>query len=65
MMRRALLRAARDLANGIEPATADTSLPFERILSAERIILPTDDWTKLGTDEDPLVATRLAPTPLV
>jgi phenylpropionate dioxygenase-like ring-hydroxylating dioxygenase large terminal subunit len=65
MMRRQLIRAAKNLARGIEPATADTSLPLEKILSAERIILPEDDWTKLGTDEDPLVAEKLAPTPLV
>jgi hypothetical protein len=60
-MRRQLIKAAKNLAQGIEPATADTSLPFERILSAERIILPADDWTKLGTDEDPLVANMVAP----
>lgn len=65
MMRRQLIRAAKNLAKGIEPPTVDTSLPFEKILSAERIILPTDDWTKLGTDEDPLVREQLAPTPLV
>jgi hypothetical protein len=63
-MRRQLIRAAKNLAQGIEPPTADTSLPLEKILSAERIILPSEDWTKLGTDEDPLVA-ELAPTPLV
>jgi phthalate 4,5-dioxygenase len=64
-MRRQLIKAARNLAKGIEPPTADTSLPLEKILSAERIILPADDWTKLGTDEDPLVMEKLAPTPLV
>jgi nitrite reductase/ring-hydroxylating ferredoxin subunit len=55
-MRRLLIKAAKELANGIEPVTADTSLPYENIRSAERIILPTEDWRKLGTEEDPLVA---------
>jgi phenylpropionate dioxygenase-like ring-hydroxylating dioxygenase large terminal subunit len=66
VMRRQLVRAAKDLARGIEPPTADTSLPFERILSAERIIHPGDDWRKLGTEEDPLVrGMELAPAPVV
>jgi phthalate 4,5-dioxygenase len=60
-MRRQLIDAAKALANGIEPPTADTSLPFEKILSAERIILATDDWRKLGTQEDPVVHERAAP----
>jgi phenylpropionate dioxygenase-like ring-hydroxylating dioxygenase large terminal subunit len=65
-MRKKLIKAAKDLANGIEPPTADTSLPFEEVLSAERIILPSEDWRKLGTEEDPLVAgMKVAPTPLV
>jgi hypothetical protein len=55
-MRRILIDAARNLAKGIEPPTADTSLPLENIRSAERIILPTEDWRKLGTQEDPLIA---------
>ncbi len=64
-MRRQLINAAKDLANGIEPPTADTSLPLERVLSAERVILPADDWRKLGTDEDPLVAETPVPMPTV
>jgi hypothetical protein len=55
-MRRMLIRAAKDLADGIEPKTADTSLPFEKIHSAERILAPGEDWRKLGTDEDPMMA---------
>jgi phthalate 4,5-dioxygenase oxygenase subunit len=63
-MRRQLIKAAKDLAQGIEPATADTSLPFEKVRSAERIILPTEDWRKLGTEEDPMVtALSLEPLP--
>jgi nitrite reductase/ring-hydroxylating ferredoxin subunit len=53
-MRRMLIDAAKNLANGIEPPTADTSLPLEKIRSAERIILPGDDWRDLATDKDPL-----------
>ena len=63
-MRRLLIKAAKELENGIEPVTADTSLPYEDIRSAERIILPTEDWRKLGTEEDPLVA-EMAATPQV
>jgi phthalate 4,5-dioxygenase len=64
MMRRKLIKAAKELVQGIEPPTADTSLPFENILSAERIIPAGEDWRKLGTDADPLVAELVAPTPL-
>ena len=63
-MRRVLIDAARALANGTEPPTAETSLPFEKVLSAERIILPTEDWRKLGTDEDPLVKEKAVVPPL-
>jgi hypothetical protein len=59
-MRRQLVKAAKNLAQGIEPPTADTSLPLEKILSAERIILPSEDWRKLGTEEDPLVVDMIA-----
>jgi phthalate 4,5-dioxygenase oxygenase subunit len=65
MMRRKLIQAAKDLARGIEPPTVDTSLPLDKILSAERIIPANDDWRKLGTEQDPLVAQLVAPTPLV
>ncbi len=54
-MRKSLIKAAKDLAKGIEPPTADMSLPLEEIRSAERIILPTDDWRLLGTAADPVV----------
>jgi hypothetical protein len=65
MMRRKLIQAAKDLARGIEPPTVDTSLPLDKILSAERIIAANEDWRKLGTEQDPLVAQLVAPTPLV
>jgi hypothetical protein len=53
-MRRMLIKAARDLANGIEPGATDPSLPYETIRSAERNIAPSDDWRDLGTEKDPL-----------
>ena len=64
-MRKTLLKAAKDLAKGIEPPTADTSLPLENIRSAERIILPSEDWRDLGTAKDPVVTQMMvAPVPL-
>jgi phthalate 4,5-dioxygenase len=53
-LRRMLIDAAKNLAKGIEPPTADTSLPLEKIRSAERIILRGEDWRELATDKDPL-----------
>jgi len=63
-LRRQLIDAAKDLANGIEPLTADTSQPFEKILSAERIISPSEDWRLLGTEQDPLVRGMEMPIPI-
>jgi hypothetical protein len=54
-MRRMLIKAAKDLANGIEPPALDPTKPFDRIRSAERVIRKEDDWRILGTDEDPVV----------
>ena len=54
-MRRMLIDAARNLEKGIEPPGIDPSMPWYSIRSAERNILPEDDWRKLGTDEDPFV----------
>jgi nitrite reductase/ring-hydroxylating ferredoxin subunit len=54
-MRRMLIKAARDLAEGIEPIGVDPNLPYTTIRSAERNIAVNDDWRKLGTDADPIV----------
>jgi hypothetical protein len=54
-MRRMLLKAAKDLANGIEPPAVDPSLPYTSIRSAEKILAPGEDWRVLGTDQDPLL----------
>ncbi len=54
-MRRMLIKAARDLANGAEPPAIDGSMPFAKIRSAERIMDHGEDWRDLGTERDPLV----------
>jgi nitrite reductase/ring-hydroxylating ferredoxin subunit len=53
-MRQQLVRAARDLANGIEPPATDGALGFRRIYGAERILAAGEDWRQLGTDADPI-----------
>jgi hypothetical protein len=57
-MRSMLIRAAKDLAQGIEPPGLEG--PFHKIRSAERNIRVQDDWRVLGTEEDPVVAEVLA-----
>jgi hypothetical protein len=53
-MRKILLRAAKDYANGIEPPAIDPTLPFTEIRGAEKILEPGEDWRRLGTPADPL-----------
>ena len=53
-MRRMLIKAARDLANGIEPLATDPGLPYQTIRSAERNIARDADWRELGTEKDPM-----------
>jgi hypothetical protein len=53
-MRSMLIKAAKDLDNGIEPA--GLTGPFSTIRSAERNIRVEDDWRLLGTEQDPVVA---------
>ncbi len=53
-MRRILLKAAKDLARGIEPPALDPSLPYKEIRGAEKILTPGEDWRTLGTPADPL-----------
>jgi hypothetical protein len=53
-MRRMLIKAAKDLANGIEPKALDPSADYKSIRSAERNIEATADWRELGTDADPM-----------
>jgi phenylpropionate dioxygenase-like ring-hydroxylating dioxygenase large terminal subunit len=58
-LRNILLKAAKDLANGIEPPATDPSLSYKSIRSAEKILAPGEDWRVLGTDEDPMVIEKL------
>ncbi len=54
-LRAILIKAAKDLAKGIEPPATDPSLPFSTIRSAEKILAPGEDWRILGTEDDPMV----------
>jgi hypothetical protein len=53
-MRRILLKAAKDLANGIEPPAIDPDLPYKEIRGAEKVLAAGEDWRILGTRQDPL-----------
>ncbi len=61
-MRQQLVKAARDLANGLEPPATDGTLDFRSIYGAERILASGEDWRFLGTDADPIF--RVAEPPL-
>ena len=57
-MRRMLIKAAKDLANGIEPPGRQGD--FAGIRSAEKVLEPGEDWRRLGTEADPVVLTATA-----
>ena len=55
-MRRLLIKAARDLAKGIEPPATQTDAGASRASTrAEKILAPGEDWRLLGTPADPTV----------
>jgi phthalate 4,5-dioxygenase len=54
-MRRMLIKAARELEQGVEPIGLDGSMAFDKIRSAERILDHGQDWRELGTAADTLV----------
>ena len=54
-MRQQLLKAAKDLQEGLEPPALDPSYPYHLIRSAEKILAPGEDWRTLGTPSDPVV----------
>jgi len=54
-MRRLLIQAARDLADGIEPPAIDPALDYNGFRSAEKILAPGEDWRLLGTGDDPVM----------
>jgi hypothetical protein len=51
-MRQLLVQSAKNLAKGIEPPGIDPNYPFHLIRSAEKILLPGEDWRKLATMDD-------------
>ena len=61
-MRQMLVRAARDLAQGVEPPALGEG-DYVRIYGAERILAPSQDWRVLGTEKDPIF--DMAETPAV
>jgi hypothetical protein len=54
LVRRMLINAAKDLARGIEPPALDPSLPYDKIGSPSKVLTPGEDWTLLGSENDPL-----------
>ena len=52
-MRRVLIEAAKNLAQGIEPPAIDPSLPYDRIGTPDKVLEPGEDWTVLGSENDP------------
>jgi phthalate 4,5-dioxygenase len=52
LMRRLLINAAKNLAQGIEPPALDPSLPYDKIGRPDKVLLPGEDWTTLGTERD-------------
>ena len=59
--RQLLLKAAKDLANGIEPPCVDPSLPYTEVRSGEKILAPGEDWRLVGSNADPVVRRCLEP----
>jgi hypothetical protein len=55
-MRRMLIDAAMNLAQGIEPPAVDPALDYNDFRSAEKILAPDEDWRALGTQADPVMA---------
>jgi hypothetical protein len=57
-MRSLLIKAAKDLADGIEPPALD-GIDFTSIRSGEKILAPGEDWRLVGSDADPVVMRTL------
>ena len=54
-MRRLLLVAAKNVADGGDPPAVSPDLDFRSIRSAEKILEEGEDWRVLGTSNDPMV----------
>jgi hypothetical protein len=61
-MRQMLVKAAKDLADGIEPPALNPEYAFNEIRSAEKILAPGEDWRSLGTPSDPTVQMHMVVT---
>jgi len=61
-LHRVLLRAAKGLADGMEPPALGGSGDFRTIRGAEKVLADGEDWRVLGTDDDPIVAEALLAT---
>jgi phenylpropionate dioxygenase-like ring-hydroxylating dioxygenase large terminal subunit len=53
LLRRILLRAAKDVARGLEPPALEGSLPYDKIEWPDKMLNPGEDWTRVGTEIDP------------
>jgi len=53
LARRLLINAAKNLERGIEPPAVDPSLPYDRIRVPDKVLATGEDWTTLGTEQDP------------
>ena len=51
-MREMLLKAATDLAAGIEPPALDPGFDWTSVRSAEKILAPGEDWRLVATQAD-------------
>jgi hypothetical protein len=66
LVRRMLINAAKKLAAGVEPPALDPSLPYDKIGSPSKVLTPGEDWTVLGSENDPIYTGRpLAEAPSV
>jgi hypothetical protein len=54
-MRRMLIGAARDLANGAEPPVLDATRSYDSFRPSEKILARDEDWRFLGTEDDPVM----------
>jgi phenylpropionate dioxygenase-like ring-hydroxylating dioxygenase large terminal subunit len=61
-MHQQLIKAAKDLADGVAPPALTGAGDFRSIRSAEKVLEHEEDWRVAGTDEDPVVQeSELAP----
>jgi hypothetical protein len=54
-MRRLLIDAAKDLEKGTEPPCLDPSLPYDLIGTPDKVLMPGEDWTQLGSENDSIM----------